>query len=82
MDQEVEERPVHTVVDMNGTFDQLQWTVTHTPITDEEWAEMKDRTKKLQEDQAAREKEDEELRIAVQNHNDPVVKALGARLGM
>lgn len=71
-----EERPVHVTVDM------ATGKSASVPITDEEWDAQKQRERDaiaLEEKQRAEEKE---LEDAIRNHDDPVVKALGKKLGL
>lgn len=70
-----EERPVH------HEYDCATGETTITPLTDEEWEEHKQR-EIADKEMIAKEAADEDaLREAVRNHEDPVVKALGAKLG-
>lgn len=71
-----EERPVH------HTFDCSTGETTKVPVTDEELADMAERDKANTERLDQEKAEDEALRQAVMNHNDPVVKALAAKLGI
>lgn len=70
-----EERPVHHVCNCATGETEI------TPYTDEEWEEHKQR-EIADKARIAKEAADEEaLREAVQDHDDPVVKALAAKLG-
>jgi hypothetical protein len=76
-----EERPVHLVVSCDPILDE-EARVQTIPVTDSEWAEMKAAAVLRDEDRAKEAAEEEVLRLAVQNHPDPVVQALGKKLGI
>lgn len=71
-----EERPVHTEVNVETG------ETTHTPITDEEWADLKQREAAAIAATKQQEQEDQALREAVAAHPDPVVQALAKRAGL
>lgn len=71
-----EERPVHTEVNVTTG------ETTHTPISDEEWADLKQREADAIAAAEKQEQEDQALRAAVAAHPDPVVQALAKRAGL
>ena len=73
---DIEERPVHSELNLT-TGEEI-----HTPVTDEEWADMKAREAQALLDEAEKAKEDAALREAVAAHPDPIVQELARRLGL
>lgn len=71
-----QDRPVHLEIDCTTG------AVTHTPLTDLEWQEMQDREQQAVDDYTERQRQDLELRTAIQAHPDPVVQELAKRLGL
>lgn len=76
MAETVEERPVHS------EFNVATGEETHTPITDQEWADMRQREQDAIAAEKVRVAEEEALRTAVAAHPDPVVQALAKRAGL
>jgi hypothetical protein len=80
---ECEERPVHTVVDCSSG------AVTHTPLTDDEWAEHRAAGARAAAEAAQRTElaaaaaaQRTELAAAAAAHPDPLVRELAARAGL
>lgn len=71
-----EEKPVH------ASYDISSGEYTEVEVSDEEHQAMKDREAANTVERLQREQEDAELRAAVENHTDPVVKALARRAGL
>lgn len=71
-----EQRPVHHIHNVaTGETESI-------PVTDEEWEQIKQGEKDNEAARLAEQAEEEALREAVLNHSDPVVKALGKKLGI
>lgn len=73
---EEEQRPVHHVYNVEtGETESV-------PVSEEEWSQIKksETESAVQYEQEAA--ENEALAEAVRNHDDPVVKALGRKLGL
>lgn len=73
---DTEERPVHLEVNLETG------AVTHTPITDQEWDEMRQREQDAIAASAAAEQETADLRVAAAAHPDPLVQALARKAGI
>jgi hypothetical protein len=73
---ECEERPVHTVVDCSSG------AVTHTPLTDDEWAEHRAAGARAAAEAEAGAAQRTELAAAAAAHPDPLVRELAARAGL
>lgn len=71
-----EERPVHVVVDCSTGES------TETPVSDEEWAAIKQGEVDNTAAQEAQQKADEELKNQVLQRNDPLLTALAQRTGI
>lgn len=72
---EEEQRPVHYVHNVETGETEA------TPVSDEEWTQIKKSEVENEAQHAKENAENEALAEAVRNHDDPVVKALGKKLG-
>ena len=71
-----EERPVHTVVDCSSG------EVTHIPLSDEEWAEHRQRSAEHAAAVQAEAARRDELAARVAAHSDPLVQLLAQKAGL
>lgn len=72
-----EQRPEHLVIDCSRSVEPVR-----IPLSDAEWEQQKADVRAAQEEIAAREQREADLRETVQNHSDPVVQELARRAGI